>query len=204
MPGAAASFMPRRGGSSRRRGLAMSVTDGAPDERALVPADGQRAAGSTKEGIAEARGIFMARNPETKRRQLLRRSTSMFEKQCIRVGRSLSLVVLLLTPFADFAGAVFKPPTEIDNKWFPLAPGKQFTFEGQADLGDEEPRILPRIVVFTVTDMTKVISGVETLVILDQDFAIDEEGPAVSRRGRARLLRSGRGRCPRPPDEAGP
>lgn len=79
-------------------------------------------------------------------------------------------------PFADFASAIFEPPTEIDNKWFPLAPGKQFTFEGQADLGDEEPRILPRIVVFTVTDMTKVIDGVETLVIWDQDFAIDEEG----------------------------
>jgi hypothetical protein len=31
-------------------------------------------------------------------------------------------------------------------------------------------------VVFTVTDMTKVLPGVETLVILDQDFAIDEEG----------------------------
>jgi hypothetical protein len=79
-------------------------------------------------------------------------------------------------PFADFASAVFKPPTEIDNKWFSLAPGTQFTFVGRANLGDEEPRILPRIVVFTVTDMTKFISGVETLVIRDQDFAIDEEG----------------------------
>jgi hypothetical protein len=117
----------------------------------------------------------------------------MFEKQCIRVARSLSLAVLLLTlasagpavaqeavdgcePFADFDSAVFEPPTEIDNKFFPLAPGTQFTFVGQAGLGDEEVRILPRIVVFTVTDMTKVIDGVETLVIWDQDFAIDEEG----------------------------
>jgi hypothetical protein len=117
----------------------------------------------------------------------------MFEKQCIRVARSLSLAVLLLTlasagpavaqeavdgcePFADFDSAVFEPPTEIDNKFFPLAPGTQFTFVGQANLGDEEVRILPRIVVFTVTDMTKVIDGVETLVIWDQDFAIDEEG----------------------------
>jgi hypothetical protein len=117
----------------------------------------------------------------------------MFEKQCIRVARSLSLAVLLLTlasagpavaqeavdgcePFADFDSAVFEPPTEIDNKFFPLAPGTQFTFVGQAGLGDEEVRILPRIVVFTVTDMIKVIDGVETLVIWDQDFAIDEEG----------------------------
>jgi hypothetical protein len=117
----------------------------------------------------------------------------MFEKQCIRVARSLSLAVLLLTlasagpavaqeavdgcePFADFDSAVFEPPTAIDNQWFPLAPGTQFTFVGQAGLGDEEVRILPRIVVFTVTDMIKIIDGVETLVIWDQDFAIDEEG----------------------------
>jgi hypothetical protein len=33
----------------------MSVSDDALDERALVPADGQRAAGATEEGIAEAR-----------------------------------------------------------------------------------------------------------------------------------------------------
>jgi hypothetical protein len=79
-------------------------------------------------------------------------------------------------PSADFDSAFFVPPTEIDNRFFPLRPGTRFTFKGEANLGEEEPRILPRIVVFTVTDMTKVISGVETLVIWDQDFAIDEEG----------------------------
>jgi hypothetical protein len=79
-------------------------------------------------------------------------------------------------PFADFDSAVFAPPTEIDNRFFPLRPGTQYTLEGQANLGDEVPRILPRIMVFTATDMTKVINGVETLVIWDQDFAVDEEG----------------------------
>jgi hypothetical protein len=115
------------------------------------------------------------------------------EEQCVRVARSLRLAALLLPfatagpavtqeavdgcePFADFDSAEFEPPTEIDNRWFPLRPGTQFTFVGQADLGDEEPRTLPRIVVFTVTDMIKVIDGVETLVIWDQDFAIDEGG----------------------------
>ena len=117
----------------------------------------------------------------------------MFKKQRVRVARSLSLVALLLPfasagpavaqeavdgcePFADFDSAVFEPPTAIDNKFFPLRPGAQFTFVGEANIGDEEPRILPHIVVFTVTDMTKIISGVETLVIREQDFAIDEEG----------------------------
>src|SRR5688500_163434 len=71
-------------------------------------------------------------------------------------------------PFAEFDTAVFLPPTEIDNRFFPLRPGTQYTFEGEANLGDEEPRILHRIAVFTATDMTKVISGVDTLVIWDQ------------------------------------
>jgi hypothetical protein len=79
-------------------------------------------------------------------------------------------------PFADFDSAEFVPRTEIDNRFFPLRPGTQYTFEGEANLGDEEPRILPRIVVSTATDMTKIINGVETVVIWDQDFAVDEEG----------------------------
>jgi hypothetical protein len=91
-------------------------------------------------------------------------------------GPAAAQVVDPCDPFADFDSAVFEPPTEIDNSWFPLTPGTRFTFKGKADLGDEEPRILPRIVVFTVTDMTKLLGDVETLVIWDQDFAIDEEG----------------------------
>ena len=79
-------------------------------------------------------------------------------------------------PFAEFDTAVFLPPTEIDNRFFPLRPGTQYTFEGEANLGDEEPRVLHRIAVFTATDMTKVISGVDTLVIWDQEYAVDEEG----------------------------
>jgi hypothetical protein len=79
-------------------------------------------------------------------------------------------------PFADFDSAVFAPPTEIDNRFFPLRPGTQYTYEGEANLGEEEPRVLSRIAVFTATDMTKVISGVDTLVIWDQEFAVDEEG----------------------------
>jgi len=49
-------------------------------------------------------------------------------------------------PFADFDSAVFNPPTEIDNKWFPLRPGTQFTLMGQSDRGDG---IQPAILVFT-------------------------------------------------------
>jgi hypothetical protein len=58
--------------------------------------------------------------------------------------------------------------TTIDNEWWPLPPGKQMTWEGTA-LDDEGEKI-PRKVVFTVTDMTKEIAGVRTVVGWDRDF----------------------------------
>jgi hypothetical protein len=67
----------------------------------------------------------------------------------------------------DFDPASFDQPTEIDNRWFPLEPGTRFTYEGSA-LGDSGRD--PRRVVFTVTDLTKVVNGVHTLVVWDQDY----------------------------------
>jgi hypothetical protein len=55
----------------------------------------------------------------------------------------------------------------IDNRWFPLKPGTQFVYEGRANRGGG---ILPHRVVFTVTDLTKEIGGVNTVVLLDQDI----------------------------------
>jgi hypothetical protein len=67
----------------------------------------------------------------------------------------------------DFDPANFDQPTEIDNKWFPLKPGTQFVYEGSSivDEGRE-----PHRVVFTVTDLTKVVNGVRTLVAWDRDY----------------------------------
>lgn len=72
-------------------------------------------------------------------------------------------------PFVDFDDAVFESPTGFDNKWFPLQPGTQFTYTGTVD---DDGETVPAMVVFTVTDMTKEIFGVNTLVIWDQDFRI--------------------------------
>ena len=58
--------------------------------------------------------------------------------------------------------------TTIDNAWFPLRPGTQFVYEGGNADGDQHR------VVFTVTDMTKVIDGVRTLVIWDRDYSSNE------------------------------
>ena len=63
--------------------------------------------------------------------------------------------------------AGFSDPTTIDNAWFPLAPGTQFTLVGSADRGHGQRR---HRVVFTVTDLTKVIDGVLALVLWDRDY----------------------------------
>jgi hypothetical protein len=68
----------------------------------------------------------------------------------------------------DFERAQFDDPTHIDNRWLPLTPGTQLVLEGSA-IVDEGGR-QPRRVVTTVTDLTKVIDGVRTLVIWERDY----------------------------------
>jgi hypothetical protein len=68
----------------------------------------------------------------------------------------------------DFKRARFDHPTHIDNRWLPLRPGTQLVYEGSA-IVDEEGR-QPRREVTTVTDLSKVIDGVRTLVISDRDY----------------------------------
>jgi hypothetical protein len=72
-------------------------------------------------------------------------------------------------PFAtNFTASEFGPnSTTIDNKWFPLKPGTQFIWQGHALDGEE---LIDRKLVFTVTDLTKDIGGVHTLVGWDRDF----------------------------------
>src|SRR3990172_11026781 len=73
---------------------------------------------------------------------------------------------------ANFDPANFdSSSTIIDNEWWPLKPGTQMTWEGSAFEDDEKVR---RKVVFTVTDMTKEIAGVRTLVGWDRDYVNDE------------------------------
>lgn len=68
---------------------------------------------------------------------------------------------------ADFDPANFSDPTNVTNPWFPLVPGTRFTWEGHAT--DEGERVR-RGVVFTVTDLTKVVNGVRTIVAWDRDY----------------------------------
>ena len=66
-----------------------------------------------------------------------------------------------------FEDGNFSNPTRIDNKWLPLVPGTQFILRGRTNAG---ARRLPHQVVLTVTDLTKVIDGVRTVVLWDRDI----------------------------------
>jgi hypothetical protein len=61
----------------------------------------------------------------------------------------------------------FDRSTNIDNKWFPMQPGVQSTYKGFAM---EDKKRVPVRVVQTVTDLTKVINGVRTVVVWDIDY----------------------------------
>ena len=63
--------------------------------------------------------------------------------------------------------AAFSAPAQVDNPMFPLAAGTQFVYRGKVI---EDGRTSPHSVIFTVTDLTKMVDGVPVVVALDQDF----------------------------------
>ncbi|OGN83096.1 MAG: hypothetical protein A2X23_00030 [Chloroflexi bacterium GWC2_73_18] len=67
----------------------------------------------------------------------------------------------------EFPRDQFGDPTAIDNEWFPLVPGTQLVYEGEVNADDER---VPHRVIFTVTDLTKEIDGVRTVVLYDLDY----------------------------------
>ena len=72
---------------------------------------------------------------------------------------------------SDFDPANFDPSTPVDNRWFPLTPGTEFVYEGQA-LDAGEP--IERKVISTVSDMTKEVAGVRVVVIWERDYTDGE------------------------------
>ena len=61
----------------------------------------------------------------------------------------------------------FSHPTRIDNRYFPLVPGTEYFYKGSIT---EAGTVTPHSITFTVTDLTKVINGVQTRVVLDVDI----------------------------------
>ena len=72
----------------------------------------------------------------------------------------------------DFDPTNFDHSTTVDNKWFPLEPGAHSVFEGSAI---EDGQRISRRVVSTVTDLTKEINGVKSVVVWERDYSEGEE-----------------------------
>jgi hypothetical protein len=83
-----------------------------------------------------------------------------------RGGRSAPTATRAAGPTAD--PRAFGDPGAVDNRWFPLRPGTRFVYSGTVS---EDGRSVPHRVVFVVTDLTKVIDGVRTLVVWDRDYS---------------------------------
>lgn len=74
----------------------------------------------------------------------------------------------LIEPFDHTA---FADPLTIDNRWLPLTPGSRRVWEGEATVDGER---ISRRVVLTVTDLTKLVDGIPTLVMYELDFDEDQ------------------------------
>ncbi len=73
--------------------------------------------------------------------------------------------------FEDFEAATFSNPTVIDNPYLPFAPGNRLVQSGiTVDEGEE----IDHQIRFIVTDLTKEIVGVETVVVWIEDYSDDE------------------------------
>jgi hypothetical protein len=70
--------------------------------------------------------------------------------------------------FADFDPSNFSRSTTIDNAWVSYQPGTQWAYEGT--FVDEDGDRLSRRLEFTVTDLTKEIGGVRTVVAWIVDY----------------------------------
>jgi len=65
----------------------------------------------------------------------------------------------------------FDNPTVIDNPYLPMTPGTQLIYGGTTN---EDNELLEHQVIITVTDLTKVIDGINTVVSWDLDFSDGE------------------------------
>jgi hypothetical protein len=92
----------------------------------------------------------------------------------------VSMFTLLLIASISLAGAQptepfdygnFDDPTVVDNPWLTLSPGHQLVLEGNTV---EDGESIPHQIVFTVTDLVKVIDGIESVVVYVTDLADDE------------------------------
>lgn len=71
--------------------------------------------------------------------------------------------------FENFDPGNFNRPTMIDNEWMPLKPGMRYIYEGTTI--EDDGVAVPHRVVINVTDLTKVIGGIRSVVSWDLDYS---------------------------------
>jgi hypothetical protein len=69
----------------------------------------------------------------------------------------------------EFSRARFSNPLAIDNRWTPMMPGTEFVLDGVHRVGG---KALRHRIETLVTDMTKLVDGNPTVVILERDFSL--------------------------------
>lgn len=74
-------------------------------------------------------------------------------------------------PYEEFDNNNFDDSTNINNQWLPMQPGTQWVFEG---FTVEDGELMPHLLVFTVSDLTKEIDGIPTVVAYIEDFSNGE------------------------------
>jgi hypothetical protein len=67
----------------------------------------------------------------------------------------------------DFHSRRFHRSATITNKWLPMKPGAKLVFTGTTVEGK---RVVPHKIVTIVTDLTKVVGGVRSVVVWERDF----------------------------------
>lgn len=74
--------------------------------------------------------------------------------------------------FEDFDPNSFGNSAQVDNEFMPLKPGMRYTYEGTTV--EDDGTVVPHKVVINVTDFTKVIGGVRSVVTWDLDYGDGE------------------------------
>jgi hypothetical protein len=69
----------------------------------------------------------------------------------------------------EFSRAHFSNPLTIDNSWTPMAPGTEFLLDGVHRVGG---KALRHRIESLMTNMTKVVDGIPTAVVLERDFSL--------------------------------
>ena len=83
-------------------------------------------------------------------------------------GAGVARAVPFCPQWAGFSPANFPQQPHIDNALLPLVPGAQRILDGRSNVNGQP---LAHRVTFTVTNLTKVIDGVRTVVVHDVDYS---------------------------------